>query len=67
MHVLHSVTAPFLAEGTQSLSIDYAPKAFVNCETELLAVMKVLKLFVSISINVAYVFPKTQPPSLALL
>ena len=43
VHGLHSVTAPFLAEG-QSISIDYAFKAFVDCETELLAVMKVLKL-----------------------
>ena len=42
-HGLHSVTAPFLAEG-QSILIDCAPKAFVDCKTELLAVTKVLKV-----------------------
>ena len=65
VHGLHSFTVLFIAEG-QSISADCAPKAFVDCETELLAVMKVLKLFVAFSRNVSCVFPPTQPPSLAL-
>ena len=64
MHGLHSVTASFLAEG-QSISIDCVPKAFVECETEFLAVMKTSSFFV-MSMNVSYEFPPTQPPSLAL-